>query len=204
MLDDELGVDLRFDLIAAWRREDLRGVRIGVDLKPARAGLRLGPGRHFFEVVRAAALLGHGDGVASLHRVARGLRLASVHGDVAVGHELPRLRARLGEAGAIDGVVETCLEVDEERLARGAGHFGGAVERVLHLTLEHAVHAPRLLLLTKLKREVASLTAALLVHAGRGRALLERALGEALLSLEEELHALAAADPADRTGVSRH
>src|SRR5438093_5880048 len=51
MLDDELGVDLCFDLIAAWRREDLRGVRIGVALEPARAGLRLGPGRHFFDVV---------------------------------------------------------------------------------------------------------------------------------------------------------
>src|SRR5206468_4801139 len=128
----------------------------------------------------------------------------AVHGDVAVGHELACLRARLREAGAVHGVVEAGLEVDEERLARGAGHFGGAVERVLHLALEHAVHAPRLLLLTKLKREVAHLTAALLVHARRGRPLLEGALGEALLSLEEELHALAAADPADRTGVSRH
>src|SRR5439155_24739729 len=143
-------------------------------------------------------------GVTGLHREARGLRLAAVHGDVAVGHELPRLRARLRETGAVDGVVETRLEVDEERLARRAGHLGGAVERVLHLALEHAVHAPRLLLLAKLEREVAHLATALLVHARWRRALLERALREALLALEEKLHALAAADPADRACVAGH
>src|SRR5207302_11036265 len=125
-----------------------------------------------------------GNGIARLHREARGLRLAAVHGDVAVGHELPRLRARLGEAGAVDGVVETRLEVDEKRLARGARHFGGAVERVLHLALEHAVHPTSFLLLAKLEREVTHLAAALLVHARRRRSLLERALGEALFACE--------------------
>src|SRR2546423_10507612 len=204
MLDDELGVDLCLDLLAAWRREDLGGVRVGVDLKPARAGLGLGPGRHFLEVIRASALLGDGDGIARLHREAWGLRLAAVHGDVAVGHKLPRLRARLGEAGAVDGVIETSLEVDEERLACGASHFGRSVECVLHLALEHAVHPTGFLLLAKLEREVAHFAAALLVHTRRRRTLLERALGEALLAFEEELHALASADPADRTGVSRH
>src|SRR5437660_8067685 len=204
MLDDELGVDLCFDLIAARRREDFGGVRVGVDFEPARAGLRLCPGRHLLEVVRAAALLGNGDRVARLHGVARGLRLAAIHRDVPMGHELARLRARLREPGAVHGVVEARLEVDEERLARRARHFGGAVERVLHLALEHPVHAPRLLLLAKLEREVTDFASPLLMHAGRRRALLERALGEALLAFEEELHALAAADPAHRAGVASH
>src|SRR5207302_1123347 len=197
MLDDELGVDLCFDLITTRRREDFRGVRVGIDLEPARTRLRLRPGGHLLEVVGGAALLGDGDGIAGLHRVARRLGLAAVHGDVAVSHELPRLRARLREPGAVHRVVEAPFEVDEKRLAGRAGDFGGPVERVLHLALEHAVHATRLLLLAKLEREVAHLPPALLVHAGRRRALLERALGEALLALEEELHALAAADPAD-------
>src|SRR5438034_1331638 len=204
MLDDELGVDLCFDLITTRRREDFRGVRVGIDLEPARTCLRLRPGGHLLEVVGAAALLGDGDGVAGLHRVARRLGRAAVDGDVAVSHELPRLRARLRESGAVHRVVEAPLEVDEERLTRRAGHFGGAVERVLHLALEHAVHATRLLLLAKLEREVAHLAAALLVHAGWRRALLERALGEALLALEEELHALPAADAADGSGVTSH
>src|SRR5436309_340239 len=182
MLDDELGVDLCFDLIATRQREDLGRVRVRIDLEPAGAGLRLCPGRHLLEVVRPAAALGHGDGIARLDRVARGL----------------------GEAGAIHGVVEAPFEVDEKRLARGAGDFSGTIECVLHLALEHAVHTPRLLLLAKLEREVAHLAAALLVHARRRRALLEGALGEALLALEEELHALAAADPADRSGVAGH
>src|SRR5205823_4646047 len=43
-----------------------------------------------------------------------------------------------------------------------------------------------------------------LMHARRRAPLLERAFGEALLTLEEELHALAAADPADRAGVTSH
>src|SRR5882762_4567918 len=204
MLDDELGVDLCFDLIAAGQREDLGRVGIGVDLEPTRAGLCLCPGRHFLEVVRRAAAFGDGDGVARFDRVARGFGIAAVHRDVAVRDELPRLRPGLREAGAIHGVVEAPLEVDEERLARGARDFGGAIERVLHLALEHAVHATGLLLLTKLEGEVAHLAAALLVHAGRGRALLERALGEALLALEEPPHALAAAEPADGTGVAGH
>src|SRR6266568_5128637 len=131
MLDDELGVDLRFDLIATRQREDFCGVRVGIDFEPARAGLRLRPGGHLLEVVGPAALLRYGDGVAGLHRVARSLRLATVHGDVAMGDELPRLRARLRESRAVDGVVESRLEVDEERLARRAGHFGCAVEGVL-------------------------------------------------------------------------
>src|SRR5712691_9812386 len=204
MLDDELGVDLCFDLIATRQREDLGRVRVGIDLEPAGAGLRLCPGRHLLEIVRRAAALGHSDGIARLDRVARGLGLAAVHRDVAVRDELPRLRPGLREAGAIHGVVEAPFEVDEKRLARGAGDFSGTIECVLHLALEHAVHAPSLLLLAKLKREVAHLAAALLVHARRRRALLEGALGEALLTLEEELHALAAAYPADRTGVAGH
>src|SRR5256714_538069 len=202
VLDDELGVDLCFDLIATRQREDFGRVRVGIDLEPAGAGLRLCPGRHLFEVVGRAASLGHGDGVARLDRVARCLGLAAVHGDVAVRHELPRLRAGLRETGAIHGVVKAPLQVDEQRLARGAGHLGGAIERVLHLTFEDAVHPPRLLLLAKLEREVADLAAALLVHARRRRALLERAPGEALLALENELHALAAAVLAVRTGLA--
>src|SRR5581483_1746932 len=156
------------------------------------------------EVVRVAARLLHGDRVADLDLVARGLRHAAVHGDVAVRDELARLRARLRESRAVHRVVETALEVGEERLARRALHLGRALERVHHLLLEHAVDATRLLLLAQLQREVGDLAPALLVHAGRRAAPLERALGQALLALQEELHALAAAEAADGTGVSRH
>src|SRR6184192_1598208 len=81
MLDDELGIDLRLDLFAARGREHLGGVCVWIDLEPARARLRLRPGGHLFEVVRATALFGDRDGVTGLDRIARGLRLAAVHGD---------------------------------------------------------------------------------------------------------------------------
>src|SRR2546430_4691120 len=83
MLDDELGVDLSFDLIATRQREDFGRVRVGIDFEPARTRLRLRPGRHLLEVVRPAAPLGNGDGIARFDGVARGLRLAAVHCDVA-------------------------------------------------------------------------------------------------------------------------
>src|SRR5256712_3202098 len=204
VFDDELGIDLRFDLLATRECEHFGGVGVGVDRKPAGAGLCFRPGGHLLEVIGRAARLPDSKLITGLHRVARGLGHASVDRDVAVADKLPCLRPRLGEAGAVDGVVETQLEVDEQRLAGGTGHLGGTVERVLHLPLENAVHASRLLLLAKLQREVGDLAPTLLVHAGRRRALFERALGEALLTFEEELHPLTTADPADGARVPRH
>src|SRR5256886_14025472 len=112
MLNDELGVDLRLDLITTRQRENFGGVGVGIDLEPARARLRLRPGGHLLEVVGAAALLGDGDRVAGLHRVARRFRLTAVHGDVAVGHELagppPRPPAAGGVARGGHGPLPIC------------------------------------------------------------------------------------------------
>src|SRR5438552_15784702 len=141
MLDDELGVDLCFDLITTRQREDFGRVCVGIDLEPAWARLRLRPGGHLLEVVGAAALLRYGDGVTGLHRVARSLRLATVHGDVAVRDELPRLRPRLRESRAVDGAVEAGLEVDEERLSRRGVYLGRSVECVLSLAHHAHLHA---------------------------------------------------------------
>src|SRR5712692_4356101 len=204
MLDDELRVDLRLDLVARRQRQNTGGECLGVGLEPAGPGLRLGPVHGLLEVVRAAARLLHRERVAGLDRVARRLGDLGVHDDVAVRDELAGLRAGLRESGAIDRVVETALEIDEQRLTRRALLLRRALEGVRHLLLEHAVNAAGLLLLTKLEREVGDLAAALLVHAGRRAALLEGALGDALLALEEELHALAAAQAADGTGVTSH
>src|SRR4029077_10025764 len=91
-----------------------------------------------------------------------------------------------------------------EDLAGRATLLGGLVERVLHLLLEDAVDPAGLLLLTELEGEVRHLAPALLVHAGRRATLLEGALRHALLTLQVELHAFAAAQPADRSGVASH
>src|SRR5947207_3067550 len=151
-----------------------------------------------------AARLADGDQVAGLHLIAGRLGDLAVDLDVRMRDELPRLGARLPEAGAVHGVVEPPLQVLEHDLTSRALDLGRLLERVLHLTLEHAVDPARLLLLTKLQREVGHLAAPLLVHAGRRAAPLEGALRQALFALEEELHAFAAAETADRTGVTRH
>src|SRR5918911_207064 len=73
------------------------------------------------------------------------------------------------------------------------------------LLLEQAVVATRLLLLPQLQQVLALLDAPAAVLARRVRAALDRALlRQAALALEEQLHALAAADAALRSDVSGH
>src|SRR5437867_3796617 len=119
--------------------------------------------------------------------------------------ELAGVTPRGGEADAVDDVVEPRLQQAEQVEAGDAGHLRGPVEVEPELALEQEVDAARALLGAQLDPVVGHLAAADLgVHAGRHRATVEGALGEALLSLEEELHALAAAVPADRTFVAGH
>ena len=76
---------------------------------------------------------------------------------------------------------------------------------VAELLLEHAVDAARLLLLTKLEQVLALTDATAAVQTRRVRPALDRAPHRvALGALQEELHALAPAEPAHGTGVTSH
>src|SRR5262249_27381099 len=130
---------------------------------------------------------------------------APVHVEVPVADELAGLRARRGEAEPVDDVVEPRLERAEEVLAGDAR----AARRLrivdLELLLGQAVVAARLLLLAELEQVLALLDAAAAVLTRRVAAALDRALlGQAALPLEEELHALPAADTALRAHIARH
>src|SRR5207249_3521472 len=120
----------------------------------------------------------------------------AVDGEVPVAHQLPRLGARGAEAEAVDDVVQPALEVLEEHRAGDPLAGLGPLEVVPELGLEHPVEAPGALLGAQLDAVVAHLAAA--GHAVlAGRQLLpplQGALGDALLALEEELDALAAAE----------
>src|SRR5262249_57857836 len=73
------------------------------------------------------------------------------------------------------------------------------------LLLEQAVDAARLLLLAQLQQVLAVADATAAVHARRVGPPLDRAAhGLALGALEEQLHALAPAQPADGTRVASH
>ena len=114
------------------------------------------------------------------------------------------------EAQPVDHVVEAPLELAREQvLAHDALLVRRARSKVRrNWPLQHAVEALHLLLLAQLQAVALQLALdapALAVLAGRVVALLDRALlGEAAVALQEQLHALAAAQPADGTSVSRH
>ena len=196
-LDDERFLNGRVDLGTLRILEDLPRQPIVIGLEPGRDGGG--------EVGRVADdLLGgraglHRDDVVGLDLVARDVDPAPVDVEVAVADELARLRAGCGEAEPIHNVVEASLEHPQQRLAGDAGALARLGVVVAELLLEQAVEAARLLLLAELHQILALLDAPTAVLARRIAAALDRALlGQATLALEEELHPLAAADPALR------
>src|SRR5213593_1307101 len=103
----------------------------------------------------------------------------------------------------MDDVVQAHLEQFQEVLAGHTLLALGPVEVLPELALEHAVDALGLLLLAQLHAEGRELAAVEAVLAGRIVAPLDGALvGEATGALEEQLHALAAAQAALRVTVS--
>src|SRR5205085_4622465 len=152
-------------------------------------------------------LVAEGDDVALAHEVARDGDAAPVHEHVAVAHELAGLAAARAPAGAERDVVEALLEHAQQVLAGDALLAVRLLVEVAELLLEDAVDATSLLLLTQLDEVLAVLAAHLraAVVPGGVRTLLDRALHRvALAALEEQLHLLAPAELADRTGVARH
>src|SRR5439155_9855086 len=126
--------------------------------------------------------------------------------EMAVAHELPRLRPRGRESETIDDVVEPPLEQLQQRLAGDSARPLGRLEVASELILQHAVDALDLLFLAQLQavaRELRFPRLALLT--GREIALLDRAFFRvAPLALEEQLHRFAAAQPADRSDITSH
>src|SRR5207253_1081671 len=137
--------------------------------------------------------------------IAGDVHATAVDGEMAVTHELARLRARGGEAEAVDDVVEPRLEHLQQRLAGDPALLVRLLVVRAELVLEQPVVAARLLLLAQLQQVLALLDPAAAVLARRIGATLDRALlGEAALALQEELHALAAALLALRGAVACH
>src|SRR6266508_4404336 len=204
-LDDELFAHGHIDVLAPGRVEDS-------DLQPAisRFEPRRGLAVEGVEVVadhdHRAGLVAQLDDVAAANLVARDRHTPAVDRHVPVADQLAGLAATGTPPGAEGDVVEALLEHAQQVLA---GHAGLAVRlliEVAELLLHQAVDAARLLLLAQLDEVLGPLPLAgppLLT--GRVRAALDRALHRvALGALQVELHPLAAAEPADRTGVTSH
>ena len=147
----------------------------------------------------------HVDDVVLGHPVGRDVHLLAVDDDVAVLDQLARHVPALGEAGPVDDVVEAALQDLEQVVAGLAALAGGLFVVVAELLLQHAVDAPRPLLLPDLEQVLALPGPVPAVLARRVGPDLDRALRRvALGTLEEELHLLAPAQLAVRAGVSSH
>src|SRR5439155_2241459 len=137
------------------------------------------------------------DDVAHLHLERGNVDLALVDAEVGVAHELPGLRAGVGEAEAEDHVVEALLQVLEQVLAGLALGHRAAVVVAAELALEQAVEALHFLFLAKLHAVLGELGAALAVLARRIRAALDGALVRvAAVALQIHLQIFAPADAA--------
>src|SRR5712692_940621 len=155
-----------------------------------------------------AAALGHLDLVARADPVGRDVHRTSVDLDVPVSHELACLAARRREAHAVNDVIQPALERHQQRLARDPGLLQHAVEDVAELLLRKAIDALDLLLLAQLLGVFGRLAPAAgrlaVLARGVGAALNGALLRETARALQEQLRALAAAQPADGTRVARH
>src|SRR5436190_11198875 len=166
-----LGVELDDELLAH------RDVDLGTcgkvshgDLKAALAGFEPGR-RRTVEGVEVVAhddhrlgLVAQRDDVAFAHGVTRDGDALAVDGDMAVAHELARLRPARSPTRAEHDVVEAQLEQLEQILA---GHALATVRLLVdaaELLLHQAVDAARLLLLAQLQQVLGAL--ALPVSAG--------------------------------------
>src|SRR6266545_353423 len=125
---------------------------------------------------------------------------------MAVPHELPRLGARRREPEAVHDIVQALLEHDEKVLAGDPLAPVRFREVGPELGLEHAVNPLHLLLLAQLQAVTeGTAAAARAVLARREVAALDRALLlETAISLEEQLHPFAAAEPANGSCISGH
>src|SRR5688572_1062920 len=205
-LDDQLFLHGQVDLLARRDRADLGRHPRGVVLEPFRHAASL----HFLERVEhrrhLVAALPHGDHVARLHRERRDVHLAAVHREVTVANQLARLGARGRQAQTVGDVVEPALQQLQQRLAGDPAGPLGLLEVAAELVLEDAVDTLDLLLLAKLHAVAGQLLLPrLAMLPGSEVALLDRAfLGIAALSLQEELHAFAAAQAADTSDITSH
>jgi hypothetical protein len=109
------------------------------------------------EWLAAAPAFANLDAVARLELEGWDVRRPAVDGEVAVADELSSLGSRRRETHPERDIVESELERTQERFAGHAGVVLGVPEVVAELALEDAVHAPDLLLLTKLEAEVTNL-----------------------------------------------
>src|SRR5215217_4192983 len=205
-LDDQLLLHGQVDLLARGQRHDAADLIARIEGQPPGDAPALDLLNRVRNRRRLLAGRPHGHRISGPHRIRRDVDFPAVHREVPVTYQLPRLRTRGRETEAVDHVVQPALEQLQERLTRDAALPVRRLEVTPELVLQHPVDTLDLLLLTELHAVADDLLLPrLAVLPGDEIALLDGALlGVAPLALQEQLHALPAAQPADGTTVTSH
>src|SRR5205814_1195445 len=149
---------------------------IRVELQPRRNAAAAGRLDGLADLIILPALLPDLDHFAFADLVRGDIVLPSVHLDVPMPDELPRLSARRSESERVDDVVEPQLELAKKHLAGDALLRVGALEVQPELLLQQPINALDLLLLAKLQAIAEDLRATAAVLAGCVIAALDGAL----------------------------
>src|SRR4051812_26989992 len=197
-LDDQLFLNRNIDLRTLRELVD-QHAEVGLDdLQPRR------------DRAVAEGLLGHDEGqhrerlrphvddVPLRDLVGRDVDLDAVDHEVTVAHQLPRLTAGAGDAGAVDHVVQAGLEDLQQVLTGLTGTPDGFLVVPDELTLENAVGVASLLLLLRLQEVLGLLDAPAAVLARRVGATLES------LVAADEVNLEATRDTRRGAGVTSH
>src|SRR5438876_9290912 len=140
-----------------------------------------------------------------LHLEGGNRHLVTIDADVAVQYHLPRFLPRRGETKTVHNVIQPRLQQLQQPHAGDSLGLRRLPEVRLELCLQHSVDAAELLLLPQADTELRGLAPALRMHPRRHRPLVHGALFPvAVLALQVQFHALAAAQPAHRTCVTSH
>src|SRR5882724_3830251 len=203
--DDELLVDRRrLHVIALRHRHDLGLELFAFLFEPGYSVLALRDvaGLEHHRVLVHFFLDGHF--LAHADKVGRNVDLFSIHADVAVQHELPRLRTRGRQTRAPHHVIQTALEHDDQVFAGRALGARGLLKIIAELPLQQPVRALDLLLLAQLQTVSGDLRAPRLPVLPRHEvALLNRALlRKATQAFQKQLLPFPAAQAADCISVS--
>src|SRR5262249_49335056 len=142
-----------------------------------------------------AAAFANRNFLAHADLVGRNVHLAAVHCDVAMADELASLTPGQAKTQAVNHGVEAALQLLQKHLAGDTFRAHRLLEVIAELTFLGKVDALGFLLLAQLQSVSHDLSLAVFsVLAGREVALLDRTfIGKTFWPLEEQLHALAAA-----------
>src|SRR5262249_61315251 len=150
-LDDELFVNRRRLYVFALRQRHYFALELlAVDFEPRYSALALRDIARFHDHRVLVHVFLDGDFLAHVHLVGRNVDLLPVDADVAVQHELPRLRTRGRKSRSPHDVVEPTLEENNQVFTGRTLRPLSLMEVIPELAFEQAIGALHLLLFAQL------------------------------------------------------